>query len=367
MNIFLKRIVLERHFKNIGGRELVELIFCIAQITYQDYIKVADIFYKEDYYKELVNILGEKKAQRIDVVYKNLDEYKQDLEQYGVNFISYKDKRFPKFLIEMPNPCYGLFYRGDIDLLKAFSIGIIGSRKPTSYGKYVANKFASELASLGVVIVSGFATGIDTFAHKGATNNNGKTIAVLGTAINNIYPASNKKYLEEIVHYGNLVISEFPPNFSTLPFHFVQRNRLISALSKGLLVVEAGEKSGTLTTVDFALEQGKIIFAVPGNINSLNSLGTNKLLKFGAKFTTETTDILEEFDDFVPGDNTSEIPELSEEENIVYKVLKDKGVLEIEEISVFTNLNIKYIMGILSVLEIKGVIQDVGNNTYTLK
>lgn len=346
---------------------MIELVFCIAQITYQEYMKSVHLFDKEDYYRELEEILGEKKAQKLDSIYKNIDEYKRELDYYNVKFISYKDKRFPSFLTDMPNACYGLFYRGNIDLLNTFAIGIIGSRKPTSYGKYVANKFSSELALMGVTIVSGFATGIDTCAHKGATNNRGKTIAVLGTAINNIYPASNKKYLEEIILDDNLVISEFPPNFSTLPFHFVQRNRLISALSQGLLVVEAGEKSGTLTTVDFALEQGKNIFAVPGNINSLNSLGTNKLLKFGAKFTTEVEDIIEEFENFSPISNIKEDLNLSEEENRVYTLLKEKGVLGMEEISLFTNLNIKYIIGLLSVLEIKGIVQDLGNNTYTLK
>ena len=222
------------------------------------------------------------------------------------------------------------------------------------------------MAKKGITIISGFALGIDSESHRGATENEGKTIGVLGTSLDNIYPKSNKDYARAIVESGNLLISEFTPGTKTLPFHFVKRNRLISALSQGLIVVEAGEKSGTLTTVDHALDQGIQIFAVPGNINSKNSYGTNKLIKYGAKPATELEDILEEYPNIIYNEEKGSEGEFSDDENKVIKIIKEKGILTNEEIAFFTKINIKYIIGILSVLELKNIVKDLGNNAYML-
>lgn len=348
---------------------MFELALCIAQIEYRDYIKVIDLLNEKNYYEKISTILNEKKAIKIKNVIDKIDDYIYEMKKNEISFISLKDEKFPKKLLDVEQPCYGFFYKGNIDLINTFSISIIGSRKPTTYGTYVANKFSSELVKYGITIISGLASGIDTIAHKGATNNNGKTIAVLGTAIDNIYPSNNKKYSEEMLSKGNLIISEFPLGSKTYPYNFVQRNRLISGLSSGLLVVEASEKSGTLTTVDFALEQGINIFSVPGNINSLNSLGTNKLIKLGAKITTQVEDILEEYDITAVdlSDKEIENESLTEDEKNICLLLKEKGVLNYEEILMFTNFNIKYIIGLLSVLEVKGIIKDLGNNSYSLK
>ncbi len=340
-----------------------------AELSYENYLEVSELIDEKLRYNklEIIRILGEKKAGKFFDSLNHVESYLALMEKEEVKYISCLDEKFPEFLLEMPNPCYLLFYKGNIDLLQAFSIGMIGSRKPTMYGEYVASKFSSELAKSGVVIVSGFAQGIDSICHRGATEAKGKTIAVLGTAINNIYPRSNAKYAKEIIENGNLIVSEFPPDFQTLPFHFVQRNRLISGISQGLLVVEAGEKSGTLTTVDFALEQGKTVFAIPGNINSNNSVGTNRLIRMGAKLVMELEDIFEEYPNLIIKERTDEeLPDISEEEMMVYLALRENGAMTNEEISIFTNQNIKYIMGILSVLEIKDIIKDLGNNRYTL-
>ncbi len=340
-----------------------------AGIEYPEYRMLKSIIDEKGFYdeKELLETIGSRKAAKIAKAFADIDRIQKDMSQSEVSFVSCEDDIFPTFLTQMPDPAYLLYYRGDVGLLNEFSIGMIGSRKPTAYGRYAATKFASELAKEGVVIVSGLALGIDTLSHKGATENNGKTIAILGTAIDNIYPRTNIKYAKQILDDGNLIVSEFAPQMSTLPFHFVQRNRLISGLSDGLLIVEAGEKSGTLTTVDFALEQGKMIFSIPGNINSLNSTGTNRLIKTGAKMVTELQDIMEEFPYYIPKakEKLSEI-KLSEDEKAIYDVLSEHGVLTNEEISFFTNQNIKYIIGTLGVLELKGIIKDLGNNTYTI-
>ena len=349
---------------------LIDLAIHYAGIEYGEYQQILPYIESCDRYQldAVRTAIGEKKTKKLVESFGHVHILLEKLERENIKYFSCSDSDFPQFLLEMPNPCYLLYYRGNIALLKEFSIGMIGSRRPTMYGRYVASKFSSELSKKGVVIVSGFAQGIDSVCHKGATESKGKTIAVLGTAINNIYPRSNEKYAKEIIESGNLIVSEFPPDSHTLPYHFVQRNRLISGLSEGLLVVEAGEKSGTLTTVDFALEQGKTVFAVPGNINSDNSIGTNRLIRMGAKLVMELDDIFEEF----PGielktkSQDQSLPDLSEEEQLVYDALKANGAMTNEEISIFTNRNIKYIMGVLSVLEIKDIVKDLGDNRYTL-
>lgn len=347
----------------------IDLAFSIAGVSYRDYSNIleSNILQSENYNKlsEYINL--EKTKKVIDEI-KNVEDKLRILEDLGISYITFRDEKFPKILLDIEAPCYVLYYRGNIDLINKFSIGMIGSRKPTTYGKFVATKFSSELSKKGVVIISGFAAGIDTICHKGATENKNNTIAVLGTSIDNIYPKLNLSYAEEILKSGNLIISEFFPKTRTMPYHFVQRNRIISALSSGLVVVEASEKSGTLTTVDFALEQGKNVFAIPGNINSLNSLGTNKLIKTGAKMVTEVDDIIEEYDniEFMQNDNSISI-DLSTQEMEIYNLLKEKGNLTNEEISIFTKKDIKYIIGILNVLEIKEIVKDIGNNTYILQ
>lgn len=345
-----------------------ELIMHQADIGHMDYIQLKEMFENEDAldFRIIADLLGEKKSQSIRIEKEKLDDTIEKLKSLEIQTLDVTDENFPKFLTQIPNPCYLLYCKGDTHLLNQFSVGIIGSRKPTQYGKYVANTFSSELARRGAIIVSGFALGIDSESHKAATKCKGKTIGVLGTSLDNIYPKSNKEYAKEILKTGNLIISEFKPGTTTLPYHFVQRNRLISAIAEGLLIVEASEKSGTLTTVDHALEQGKPVFAVPGNINSRNSYGTNKLIKLGAKPVTEVEDILEEYPFFKPHVELKEEIGLSNDEAAVIKIIREKGMVTSEEIAFFTNINIKYIIGILSVMEIKGIVKDLGNNSYML-
>lgn len=347
---------------------LVECALHQAGVSYREYLSVRPHIDEHGNFDSrlIAAILGDKKKAAVTDSFDNINRSVEYMKRENIGFITCAEEAFPNILLEIPDPCYLLYYKGNIDLINLFSIGIIGSRKPSAYGSYVANKFSSELAKKGVVIVSGLAMGIDTLAHKAATESKGKTIAVLGTAIDNIYPRSNQSYAKELVETGNLILSEYMPGYETMPYHFVQRNRLISAVSDGLLVVEAGEKSGTLTTVDHALEQGKAVFAVPGNINSLNSVGTNRLIKQGAKAVTELEDIFEELDYFVPTPSEKANADMSREEKEIYDLLAEKGMLTCEEISCFTNHSIKYIIGILSVLEIKELIKELGNNTYTI-
>lgn len=209
--------------------------------------------------------------------------------------ISIFDKEYPKSLKNIYDPPMKLYVMGDYSILNDFKVAIIGCRKCSKYGEMCAKYFSSNLAMKDVIIISGLARGIDSFSHNSCINAGGKTIAVVGAGLDVIYPAENKWLYDKIIKTGGAIISEYPLGTKPLKYHFPARNRIISGLSDGVLVVEANEKSGTLITVEFALEQGKNIFVVPGNINSLNSKGTNSLIQEGAKLVQNVADILEEY------------------------------------------------------------------------
>ncbi len=204
------------------------------------------------------------------------------------------EKNYPEKLQKIYAPPAKLYLLGDETILNRPSIAIIGCRQASDYGKKVAFRFAYELAQKGIIVISGLARGIDSYAHLGALKAKGQTIAILGSGFGHIYPTENKGMCKEIIQEGGAILTEYGPESRPEKMHFPARNRIISGLSNGVLVVEAKEKSGTLITVDYALEQGKEIFIIPGNITSKNSNGTNSLIQQGAKLVTKVEDILEE-------------------------------------------------------------------------
>ncbi len=212
--------------------------------------------------------------------------------------ISIEEETYPEKLKKIYNPPKVLYAMGNINLLSSFSIAMIGCREYTEYGKSMAMYFSYQLAKRNITIVSGLAKGIDGFSHIGALRAGGNTIAVVGNGLDIIYPKEHKKLEQEIIQKGGVIVSEYPLGTKPDKYTFPARNRIISALSDGVFVIEAKEKSGTLITVDFALEQGKDIFALPGNITSRNSVGTNQLIGDGAKCVTQVKDILEEYGNF---------------------------------------------------------------------
>lgn len=207
-----------------------------------------------------------------------------------------ENENYPVQLRNIYNPPLKLYVLGNKEILKQKAVAIVGSRDATEYGKKVAFQFSRNLSENGINIISGLALGIDTYAHLGTlqNNNKGKTIAILGSGLDNIYPKQNVELAKTIIKNGGCIISEYPLGTKPEKLHFPQRNRIISGLSKGVLVVEASEKSGSLITADFALEQGKEVFAVPGNILINTSVGTNNLIKQGAKLVTNYEEVLEE-------------------------------------------------------------------------
>ena len=206
--------------------------------------------------------------------------------------ISILDENYPELLKQIYDPPKCLYVMGNLEILNTPSIAIVGCREASEYGKKAATYFSYNLAKQGITIVSGLAKGIDSYSHIGALQAKGKTIAIIGSGLDIIYPKENEQLAKKIIEQGGAIISEYPLGTRPTQDHFPARNRIISGLSKAVLVVEAKEKSGSLITADFAMEQGKEVYAVPGNINSINSVGTNNLIKDGAIPVSNFSDIL---------------------------------------------------------------------------
>lgn len=292
--------------------------------------------------------------------WEKIDKLINNCEKRGIDIYSITDVRYPKFLKEIHDPPPILFCKGKIEEQDNFGLAVVGSRRFSDYGKRVTEKFAFELASMGITIVSGLARGIDSIAHNAAILAKGRTVAFLGSGVSIIYPPENKKLAEKIVNSG-AVISEFYPDEPPKRENFPKRNRLISGMTLGTLVTEASVKSGALITASFALEQGREVFAVPGNITSKNSEGTNFLIKKGAKLVQQIEDILEEIKAFIPllKESTKEkdlksIVDLDSGEQAIFKLLDSP--LFLDEIVLKTGMNISKILEILLQLEIKGLI-----------
>lgn len=229
-------------------------------------------------------------------VKENVTKNIEKMNKLGIGIITYLDEEYPQNLKDIYDFPICLYFIGNKKILQNNKkIAMIGCREYSMYGKNTALMFSEQLAKNNFTIVSGCARGIDSFAHTGTLKYKEKTIAVLGNSIEYVYPPENKILEEKIIKSGGLILSEYIIGTKPSKYTFPARNRIISALSDGVLVIEAKEKSGTIITVDFALEQGKNIYAVPGNITSKNSEGTNDLIKNGAKIITKIDDILEDF------------------------------------------------------------------------
>ena len=267
-------------------------------------------------YKKLIQIFGSKanlwKAKKEDLIKINIDEklantisdinIKKDvirhlkyMEKNSIDIISIENKEYPELLKNIDNSPICLYIRGNKDILNMANIAIVGCRESTKYGENIEREFSYNLSQNGFNIVSGLALGIDSYAHIGAIEADRKTIAVLGNGLDTIYPKENLNLSKKILDCGGAIISEFPLGTKPEKINFPARNRIISGISNGVLVVEAKKQSGTIITVDFALEQGRDVFAIPGNINYANSYGTNEIIKQGAKLVTTWEEIVEEY------------------------------------------------------------------------
>lgn len=309
----------------------------------------------------------------------NLMEELQFIKKENISVCFYDDEDYPIFLKKIYSPPPLFYYRGALNIDWEMSLSVVGSRNCSYYGERVIDNFIPLLVSEGISIISGLALGIDSLAHSRTIKSGGQTIAVLGSGLDraSIYPFQNKRLFEDIINNRGLVLSEFSPRTKPLAFNFPQRNRIIAGLSTSTLVVEAGEKSGSLITARQALEEGRNVLVFPGDIYNYNFIGANNLIKNGAYLINNIEDVLQHFslykdklnlnskkeikDDFFKKKNVS----YNELELIILRILK-KGVCHVDKIIELSKANISDISANLVVLEIKGVVKDVGGKNYLL-
>lgn len=310
--------------------------------------------------KNIAEMFDREKRDRVKNIYALMIKH-------NIKMININDTDYPKNLKQIYDYPIVLYYKGSF-VISDMSIAIVGSRKTTGYGAYTAKRLSYDLTIKGVQIVSGLARGIDSVAHEGCLNAGGKTVAVLGCGLDSIYPPENIKLFEDIITSDGLAISEYPPGMPPLQHNFPARNRIISGISSGVVVVEAAKRSGSLITASYALEQGREVFAVPGNIDSAYSRGTNQLIKDGAKMVICAQDVLEEFDYNDKGEPHTDFNLFrglcTEEIKIVKLILN--GIRHIDEIIKESNISAKDANNTLFMLEMKGVVTQYPGKIFEL-
>lgn len=274
--------------------------------------------------------------------------------------------KYLSVLSHIPRPPERLFYRGQLPKERVPTVAIIGTRKPTPYGKEVAQMLAYDLARRGVVIVSGLALGVDSLAHRAALEAGGVTIAVLANSVDHIYPRSHAGLAEQIINNSGAILSEYEPPTDARDFQFLARNRIVSGLSDGVIIIEAAARSGTLSTAAHALQQGKEIFAVPGNITNPLSAGCNMLIRQGATPVTSAQDVL---DVIVPHVVVAQTPLPLGDTPLETKIIEllQTGIRDGDTLHRHSGANASEFNQALTMMEINGVIHPLGGNQWTLR
>ena len=343
-------------------KKIVEIYGTIENAWFETETSSGNLYFEEEMLNKRIHDNSLKK--------KAINIYDKCKSLY-INIVTAHCTKYPKNLYHINNNPYVLYYKGLLPLEAGVDdsvlISIVGSRHCSAYGRLVAYKFSNALAQCGVGIVSGMARGIDSEAHKGTLSSNGYTIAVLGCGIDKIYPKENCLLYNKISETG-CVISEYYPGYPVYKSNFPARNRIISGLSRGLLVVEATEKSGAMITVNNAINQGRIVMAVPGNINSENSSGCNLLIRDGATLITSYGEILDELNiKFKEGESSDVwIKSLSASESDVVNAIL-KGNYTPNDISIFSKRNSGNVLSALTMLEIKGIVSKGLDGAYKVK
>lgn len=312
----------------------------------------------------------ENVARLLQETRKQLDPfaYAQEIQDTGILWLTIFDENYPKLLKQIYDPPVVLYYKGEILPQDQKAIAVVGTRKMSGYGKAVTDELTRGLVSFGLTIVSGLARGVDAEAHKIALEEGGRTLAILGGGINRIFPPENYSLAEQITRGHGAVISEFPPDYPSLAGNFPSRNRIISGLSKAVLVTEAAEDSGSLITARLALEQGREVYAVPGPITSSLSKGPIDLMKEGARPVYKVEDILEDLGINRIKNQESRIKnemEFSESERKILDCLENES-MHIDEICRKLNLSASAVSATLLKMEIAGLVQNLGSGTYCM-
>ncbi len=283
-----------------------------------------------------------------------------------VNMLTLGDPNYPDRLGNIPSPPKQIYFLGNIELISSgHTLAVVGSRKVTTYGRQVTTRLVEEVAQYGIVIVSGLALGVDALAHQAALAVNGKTIAVMPSGLDNIYPSSHRSLALKILENNGLIISEYELGVPAMKQNFIARNRIVSGLGDGVLITEASRQSGTIHTANFALEQGKVVLAVPGNITSPQSEGTNNLIRTGALPVSSSEDILTALElDVV--NNKHEVFAANPNEASILNLIKN-GTTESTELLELCNLDTATFNQTLTMLEITGKIRPLGAGHWSLR
>lgn len=291
------------------------------------------------------------------------EEFKK-LESLGITLILLEETSYPPLLKEIPFPPFGIYVKGVLPK-NGVTIGIVGTRKATSEGKELAREFGKELSASGCIIVSGLALGIDSMGHRGTLEAKGITVAVLANGLDHIYPSTNTNLGEEIIRQNGALISEYPLGSPSLPYRFLERNRIISGLSKGVVIIEAPHRSGTIATARFALESNRDIFVIPGPARHPNFAGSHELIKQGASLVTTPTDVLVALD--IAPKPKKEIADLTAEETIIMDILQNSTeALLIDKIIEMSHLQPPVVNQLISLLLIKGLVQETDSGYTTI-
>lgn len=356
------------NLKGIGRKKIGQLIACFGS---PEAVFMAD----EVILKEAIASISRFSQKDLEVLIqsRNIEKikgYSKKLKEAEVHHLSLEHDLYPNALLNIYDPPYVIYYKGNLIDNAFIKIGIVGARRCSTYGKNVAEYFARRLVEHNVIIISGMARGVDTAAHKGALKGGGQTAAVLGCGVNVCYPSENIYLMRDIIKKG-CVISEYPMNSAPVAGNFPQRNRIISGLCDGILIVEATERSGSLITADSALEQGKDVFAVPGKIFDPLSDGTNRLIKMGAKPVSDIEDILEEYIDIKKkalskGMDKDITASLDEAEKMVYACMGIEPV-QVDVLIRQVPMGIDEINYHLIKLELKDFIEQLQNRYYVKK
>ena len=315
--------------------------------------------------------LGEKLTQSFDSFRQAFEvkKYSQEWARKEISIITQIDSEYPRLLLEIADPPIALYCKGKLPHVAGPWLGVVGTRKPTTYGREITEKIALELAQQGIVIVSGLARGIDAIAHRMAIIAKTPTIAVLGCGVDIVYPPEHKELYAEIIKTGGAIISEVPPGHTVARGLFPARNRIISGLSLGVIVTEGAEDSGSLITARLALEQGREVFAIPGPITSYLSAGPTKLIKQGAKVVTGVDDILEEFKltkkQFKNLNNGNSYKGATPQQQTIIDLIA-AGTLHFDDIVRNSKLPAAEVGSLLTILELNGVLKNLGEGKYTL-
>ena len=283
----------------------------------------------------------------------------------NIKKITFDNPNYPSLLKQIFEPPKELYVLGDLKKEEKNPLAVVGTRLPSSYGKVVASSMVRELASRGITIISGLALGIDGISHQACLEGGGKTIAVLGSGLDIIYPFCHKKLAKEIVEKGGALVSEYPPGTKPDRWQFPARNRIIAGLSQACLVIEAPKKSGALITPFYALNEGRDVLSVPGEINKKNSEGTNNLIKLGAKPVTTPQDVLEIFN-ITGEEKRKEIKADSREEEILLNLLAKGDPIHIDKLIGLSKLSSAIVLSTLTMMEINKKIKNLSQGFYSI-